>query len=75
MIQVTNDGKALTMEKINNSTYILESIFGEEHLNSDYYKIGKSVKIANIFSKTFFVETGSQSLKQAIKLSWKNNML
>lgn len=36
--------------------------------------MGYSVKLANIFSRHFYVETGNKDRKMAIKVDWKNNM-
>ncbi len=35
---------------------------------------GYGAKLANIFSKYFYVETGDSHSKKLLKIEWKNNM-
>ncbi len=36
--------------------------------------MGHSVKLANLFSRYFYVETGNKNKKTALKIDWRNNM-
>jgi hypothetical protein len=61
-ITVLNDGQSISTKKVGISNqYLVYSIFGNEKTPEQYERLGYSVKLVNIFSKHFYIETGVQN--------------
>lgn len=54
-VSISNDGKTIPRDIVGKNKHLITSIFGE---SDDNYPLGYSAKLVNIFSKSFFVETG-----------------
>jgi DNA topoisomerase-2 len=84
VIECTNDGDGIECEKHSeHGIYITEMIFGHLLTSTNYDDnenrivggtFGIGVKLANIFSKFFEVETVDHKKKLLYKQTWKDNM-
>ena len=70
-ITITNNGKSVPIIEVAENVHLVQCIFGEKTTPQQHQRRGYNAKLVNIFSKAFYVQTGSEELKAALKVQWK----